>query len=128
MASEPFDIDLLAGSLRADASDLGAFTESLATKLEQALPGIVTVERGRRGMLGPKLVQKIAIEAAGERLELQRDGDAVHAQRARVSGGIVLKREEIDLDDWLQALGQALAVEAERSERTRQALERLLIQ
>jgi hypothetical protein len=128
VASEPFDIDLLAGSLRADASDLGAFIESLANKLQEALPGIVTVQRGRRAMLGPKLVQKIGIEAAGERLELQRDGDAVQAQRARVSGGIVIKREQIELDDWLHALGQALAVEAERSERTRQALERLLIQ
>jgi hypothetical protein len=79
-------------------------------------------------MLGPKLVRKIGIGTAGARLELQRDGDAIHAQRARVSGGIVLKREEMDLDDWLHALGRALAVEAERSERTRQALERLLIQ
>ena len=33
------DIDLLAASLRADSSDLSAFVESLAAKLEEAMPG-----------------------------------------------------------------------------------------
>ena len=48
--AEPgLDIDLIAASLRADASDLGAFVEALATKLEEAVPGSVVVERRREG-------------------------------------------------------------------------------
>jgi hypothetical protein len=129
VGSEPVDIDLLASSLRADSSDVAAFIESLATKLEDALPGLVRVKRGRVSLLGGKVVRAIAVDAGGERLELVRgEGESVQAQRARVSGGIVLKREELDLDGWLAVLGQALAAEAGRSERTRQALERLLIQ
>jgi hypothetical protein len=124
----PVDIDLLAASLRADSSDLGAFVESLATKLADVLPGRVRVQRARRGLLGPKIVRRIAFDAGGQRLELVRgDDDAVETRCARLSGGIVLKTEELDTESWLAVLGEALAAEAGRNERTRQALERLLI-
>ncbi len=123
------DMDLLAASLRADASDLGAFVESLAAKLEAAIPGGVTVQRSRRGVMGPKLVRSIAVDAGDRRLELVRgDGDAVQTTCCRLSGGIVLKRETLDTEAWLAALGAALAAEAQRSRQTRQALERLLIE
>jgi hypothetical protein len=123
----PFDIDLLAASLRADSGDLGAFVEGLAAKLEEALPGRVKVQRARRGMFGPKVVRQLAVEGAGERLELIRgEGDVVETRRCRISGGIVLKSDPVDTETWLQAVGQTLATEAERSEQTRQALERLL--
>jgi hypothetical protein len=51
----------------------------------------------------------------------------VQTLACRVSGGIVLKREEVGFDAWLELLGRALADEAGRSELTRQALERLLL-
>jgi hypothetical protein len=122
------DMDLLAASLRADASDLNAFVESLAAKLEDAIPGNVTVERSRRGMLGPKLVRRIAVDAADHRLELVRGaGESVQTTGCRLSGGIVLKRESLDMDAWLAALGATLADEAQRSKQTRQALERMLL-
>ena len=131
MATEgaPLDIDLLAASLRADSQDLGAFVEGLAVKLEDALPGRVKVQRGRRGMFGPKIVRKVVLDGAGERLELTRsEDDVIEMRRSRLSGGIVLKSDPIATEAWLQAVGQALAAEAERSEQTRQALERLLTQ
>lgn len=125
----PVDIDLVAASLRADASDVGAFVESLAAKLEEVLPGRVRVERARRGVFGPKLVRKIAVGTGAERLDLVRgDGDSVECRRATVSGGIVIKNEVLDIDMWLEAVGGALAAEAQRSAQTRQALERLLMQ
>jgi hypothetical protein len=125
----PFDIDLLAASLRADSSDLGAFVEGLAGKLEEVLPGRAKVQRGRRGLFGPKLVQRVAVDLGDVRLELLRgDGDAIETRRAKLSGGIVLKTEPLDTDTWLATLGTALAAEAQRSEQTRRALERLLTQ
>ena len=45
---------------------------------------------------------------------------------ARVSAGIVLKSGQVSTDEWMAALGQALAEQAKRSQATRQALERLL--
>jgi hypothetical protein len=122
------DLDMLAASLRADSSDLGAFVESLATKLEQAVPARVRVERRRSGMFGPKAVRSFALDLGDRRLELRTDGGGVQTRCARLSGGIVLKNEVLETDAWLAALSEALADEAARSEATRQALERMLIQ
>jgi len=122
------DMDLLAASLRADSSDLNAFIEGLAAKLEQAVPGRVRVDRRRSGMFGPKAVRSVAVDLGDRRLELRSDGGRVETRCARLSGGIVLKNDVLDTDQWLAALGDALAAEARRSETTRKALERLLIQ
>jgi hypothetical protein len=122
------DVDLLAASLRADSSDLGAYVESLARTLEGALPGRVRVYRWRERMFGPKRVGKVAVDLGDRRLELRYEGGAVQASYARMSGGIVLKNEAVEADAWLAMLSEALAAEAQRSEMTRKALERLLIQ
>jgi hypothetical protein len=121
------DLDLLAASLRADSSDLNAYVESLAARLESALPGRVRVYRWREGMFGPKRVQKIVLDLGDSRLTLKYHRGGLEASCARLSGGIVLKNEELETDAWLAMLGEALAAEAQRSETTRKALERLLI-
>jgi hypothetical protein len=120
------DIDLVTASLRADMSDLRAFVEALAVKLQDAMPGAVTVERRRDGMFGPKHVHRIALEASGQRLELRAHGGSIQTRCARLSGGIVLKSEEMATEEWLRVLGGALADQARISQSTRQALERLL--
>lgn len=125
-ARPPLDIDLLAASLRADSSDLGTFVEALAVKLEDAVPGSVRVQRRRGGLFGAKAVQRIELDAGDQRLELERTHSGIQTRCSKLSGGIVLKREQLETDAWLQALGEALAVEARRSETTRRALERLL--
>jgi hypothetical protein len=121
------DLDLLAASLRADSSDLHAFVESVAAKLEEAVPARVRVERRRSGMFGPKAVRSVTIDLADRRLELRAEGGAVQTRCARLSGGIVLKNETLETDEWLGMLSEALVTEARRNETTRQALERLLI-
>jgi hypothetical protein len=120
------DLELLAASLRADSGDLGAFVEGLAAKLEDVLPGRAKVERRRSGMFGPKAVSRIAVELGERRLELRAGQGAIETISARLSGGIVLKREPVATDTWLAMLSESLAAEAARSEQTRQALERLL--
>lgn len=122
------DMDLLAASLRADSSDVGAFVESLATKLEETVPGRVRVDRRRAGMFGPKEVRSVSVDLGDRRLELRSERGGVDTRCARLSGGIVLKNEALGTDEWLATLTDALAAEAARSETTRKALERLLIQ
>jgi hypothetical protein len=122
------DMDLLAASLRADSSDVSVFVESLAAKLEEAVPGRVRIDRRRSGMFGPKAVRGVGVDLGDRRLELRTDGGRVETRCARLSGGIVLKNEVLETDEWLAVLGDALAAEARRSETTRKALERLLMQ
>lgn len=122
------DMDLLAASLRADSSDVSAFVESLAAKLEGAVPGRVRIDRRRAGMFGPKAVRAVSVDLGDRRLDLRIEGGAVQTRCARLSGGIVLKNEVLETNEWLAILGDALADEARRSETTRKALERLLMQ
>ena len=122
------DLDLLAASLRADSSGLSAFVESMAAKLEEAVPSRVRVDRRRDGMFGPKTVRGLSVDLGDRRLELRAERGAVKTRCARLSGGIVLKNEELETDAWLAMLSEALAVEASRSEATRRALARLLME
>ena len=124
--SSSVDLELLAASLRADSSDLNAFVESLAAKLEEAVPGRTRVERRRNGMFGPKSVRRITVDLGDRRLDLRYEAAGVQTHFSKLSGGIVLKNEAVDADAWLAALSEALAGEAQRSETTRKALERLL--
>ena len=70
---EGHPIDLLLASLRADMSDSRAFMRALAARLEDALPGQVTVER-RGGLLGRgKAVTRIEVELGEHRYRIAHD-------------------------------------------------------
>lgn len=125
--SSSTDLDLVAAALRADLSDISAFVEGLAARLEQALPGLVQVKRAKQGFRGPKVVTEISVETDDGLLSLQRDGGQLRTVRAKSSGGIVLKTEKLDIDAWLAALTTAVAEQAQRSERTRLALQQLVL-
>ena len=126
-ADEQLDVDVLAASLRADLADLDRFVEVLADKLLEALPARTKVDRRRGGLMGPKKVWRIVVALDDGRLELDCADDGLRTEWTRVSGGIALKHERLEVDAWLERLSVALASEAARSERTRQALERLLM-
>jgi len=121
------DVDLLAASLRADARDLADFAELLAGKLESALPSHTRVERRRAGLLGPRRVARILVSMPDEHLELLSGPSGVQGRWARVSGGIALKHETLQLDEWVQRLSAALAQEAQRNTTSRRTLGELLI-
>jgi hypothetical protein len=126
--------DLSAAGLRADGSDLRISVEVLAAKLESALPGRTRVERHGGGLLGrgDKHVRQIQVElgadsgAGGALYQLTIDGDRVEGLRERKSGGISIKREPLDPDQWIAALTAELQAEAQRSSEARAALEGLV--
>lgn len=120
------DFDLLAASLRADARDLEAFVEALATKLEVSFPDRVRVDRkgGRFG--GRRRVERLAVELDDHNFELAKERAKVNCRRRNVVRGIVLKNEELSLDEWIDQLSAALARAAGDTERGREALQRLL--
>jgi hypothetical protein len=116
--------ELLAASLRADARDLNAFFEALATKLSASFPESTNVDR--EGFRGRGRVKSISVELGKHRYGLERRSAGVTYLRASAVRGIVLKNEELGLDDWIDSLSHDLAEAAEQSERGRLALDRLL--
>jgi hypothetical protein len=127
VSAEDLSFDRIAASLRADGVDVQTFAEGLAVKLEAALPGQTTVRRARSGLRGPRHVTAIDVSLSGGHFRLERHGDQLTTTRALVSGGIVLKTEPLPPAEWIDAITEALAVEAQRSATAREALERLLL-
>jgi hypothetical protein len=125
---EPLQVDIFAASLRADMTDLKAFMEVLATKLEGALPTQTTVTRQSSLFSREHPVREIGV-TFGEfqyRITRERQGPLI-AQRAKVVRGIVIKTEQIPVEQWIDELAQLLAQEAARSAQARAALERFLL-
>ncbi len=121
---EAQNLDLVSASLRADAADMRVFVESLAAKLEQSFPGRCRVRRA--GLLGKGSVRHVSVELGDGRYELTHDDGATSARRSSVVRGITLKSEELGLDEWIDSLAAEVVAEADRSERGRLALEKLL--
>ena len=121
---ETGDFELLAASLRADSRDLDAFLEVLASKLSAAFPDSTRVER--KGFRGGGRVRVVDVELAEHRYRLVRASTGAKSSRLRTVRGIVLKNEELGLDEWIESIARELSEAAEQSERGRLALERLL--
>jgi len=125
--SDDLQFELLASSLRADTGDMKAFIEALAVKLEGALPQRARVERKADGLFSrTKHVQRISVELGENRYEIMHAAGQIQSTVGKAVRGIVLKTEHLSLDDWIDQLSRELTVEANRSEQSRLALQRLL--
>jgi hypothetical protein len=126
--SEPLQVEMLAASLRADTTDLNAFMEALATKLTGSLPNQTQVIRHSSIFSRAHPVKEIMV-TLGEfqyRITRERQGQLV-TSRAKVVRGIVLKTEQVPMDEWIGNLAYGLAQESARSSQSRIALERFLL-
>jgi hypothetical protein len=126
--SGPLQVEMFAASLRADSTDLKAFLEALATKLEGSLPSQTIVKRQSSLFSREHPVQEISVRLGDYeyRVSRQRQGP-LETQRAKVVRGIVLKTEQIPMDEWIEELAGALAQEAAQSASAHAALERFLL-
>ncbi len=126
--SEPLRMEMFAASLRADSTDVKAFLEALATKLEGSLPNQTIVTR-HSGLFSREHPVKEIIVTLGEyqyRISRDRQGP-LQALRAKVVRGIVLKTEQLSIEQWIDELASGLAQTAAQSAQARAALERFLI-
>src|SRR5260370_7810357 len=97
--SEPMRTELFAASLRADNTDIKAFLEALAVKLEGALPNNITVTR-QSGLFSREHPVKELMVSLGEyqyRIASKPQAPLV-PMRPKIVRGIVLKTEQIPVD------------------------------
>lgn len=126
MAGEA-SVDLAAAGIRADGAELAVSVEVLARKLELALPHATRVtRRAKRFLSKEKIVEAIEVTLGECRYALHIRGHEVDAARTQEVRGIVIKREPLALDAWVQALTDDLGEQAQTDADTRDALARLL--
>jgi hypothetical protein len=125
------DVSVLAAALQADRLDVASYARILSGSLGEAMPA-GAVEIGRRRGLGDRVagregrVESVVVHGEGRDLELRAEGERVHAEVRRVSGGVVISRRRVDVETWLQALAEDLRKIAARDAAARRALERWL--
>ncbi len=126
--SEPMQVELFASSLRADATDLKAFMEALATKLSGSLPEQTQVTRHSGLFSREHPVREIAIVLGDYQYRIMRERQGFPVtSRAKVVRGIVLKTDVIPMEQWIEELAISLAQVSMQSEQSRAALERFLL-
>ena len=97
---DPFDLD--AAGIRRALTDIRAFMEALAVRLQGALPDRVTVERRRDGLLSrTSHVHQIAFRGDGGEYRLCLEKGALKATRAKSVRGVVISTSEEPTIQWL---------------------------
>ena len=125
---EPLEVEMLAASLRASSTDLKAFMEALAAKLEGSLPNQTTVVRHSSLFSREHPVKEIAVVLGDYQYRISREKQGpLVTLRAKMVRGIVLKTEQLPMMQWIDELAGALAQEATQSAQARAALERFLL-
>ncbi len=126
---EPMQVELFAASLRADSTDIKAFMEALAVKLQGSLPNQTTVTRQSGLFAREHPVREISVTLGDYQYRIAREKQGpIFTQRAKVVRGIVLKTDQIPLEQWINELATSLAEEAANSAQAHAALERFLLQ
>ena len=122
---------MVAAALRQDAADVATYARVLTGTLAEALPpGSVTVEYERS--LGDKLrcreghPSRIVVRLGERTLFLAGVGRPIAEIHHEVRG-VVLSRDEVPLDVWVQTLARELVAQADANARAAEALRRLVV-
>jgi hypothetical protein len=122
--------DMVAASIRADASDTETFFRVLVAKMSDALGDRVTVKRSGGILKRDRPVTGVEMDLtnSGEGIVLaaSREHNSISCTVARRVRGISLSTKQVPMPEWIEELVSALSAEAERSEQTWSALHGLL--
>jgi hypothetical protein len=124
------EFDMVAAALRQDAADVATYARVLTVTLADALPpGSVTVEYERS--LGDRLKGRQGhpsriVVRLGERTLSLTGGHRPVAEVHHEVRGVVLSRDQVSLDVWVQTLARELVAQAEADARAAEALRRLV--
>ena len=114
MSLEPDQFDLDAAVLRRSETDLRAFMEALAVRLEGALPGRVSVERRRDGILSrTSHVARITLRTDRAVYDLEHGKGGLKCTRAKLVRGVVISSSAMTARDWLTDVRTEVQVLAE---------------
>jgi hypothetical protein len=123
--------DMVAAALRADSADVATYARVLTESLGDSLPpGCVTVQRERsmadrmRGR--PGQAQRITVRLGERVMTLGISRGQPAAEICHEVRGVVLSRQQVQLNEWAEELARALVDHAGENARAAQALRRLV--
>jgi hypothetical protein len=133
--TEPDDglsLEMLTAALRADSADVAVYARVLTDSLGDALPpGCVVVDRDRtmsdrmRGR--PGQVSKIAVRLGDRVMTMTvQPGRPPTAEICKEVRGVVLSRQPVGVQEWVDELARALVAHAQENARAAEVLRKLV--
>jgi hypothetical protein len=124
---DSFDLELAAASLRADSADVRILVKVLADQLAAALGPRMTIQRAGGRFRKSDDIRSLRVVLDDDQFDAEVDGDALACTIAHSSGGIRIRSQKVEVDQWLSQLLAALKGEAAHSQSVREALEGIVI-
>ena len=121
-----FDLSMAVSQLASNDTDVRIMLKLLVGQLADVLGDRMVVERAGRFRKSDD-VRAVRVTLGDDTLEAVVEGAGVRCSIGHSSGGIRIRSQQIGMDGWLTRLLSALQSEAANSERTRLALENLVI-
>lgn len=122
-----FDLEVAAATLIGDTRDVRALLKVLAAQLAGPLGDRLKVQREGGLFRKSEDVKSLSATIGSEEFEASISGATIACVIGRASGGIRIRSDKVDMDEWLRRLLQALQAEAAHSESARLALENMVI-
>ncbi|MHB8379882.1 MAG: hypothetical protein ACYDB2_08195 [Acidimicrobiales bacterium] len=124
---DSYDLSLAAAALRSNSADVRALLKALCGELSDTLGDRLRTQHAGGRRHKSEEISSVQINMANDQFEAIIDGADLRCTVGHVSGGIRIRSETIDIDQWITRLLQALKSEAEHSDAARQALENIVI-
>jgi hypothetical protein len=121
-----FDLSMAVSQLASNNTDVRIMLKLLVSQLADVLGDRMTVERAGRFRKSDE-IKSVRVSLGDDTLEALVEGATVRCSIGHSSGGIRIRSQQVGMDEWLTRLLSSLQSEAASSERTRAALENLVI-
>jgi hypothetical protein len=124
---ESYDLNMAAAALRSNSSDLRLLIKSLCDELSDTLGNRLKIQHGGGRFRKSDEISSVQITMANNLFEARLEGANLHCTLGHVSGGIRIRSETLDVNEWILKLLEALRDEATHSDAARLALENIVI-
>jgi hypothetical protein len=126
-ADDSYDLTMAAASLRSNSSDVHVLLKALCAELADTLGERLHVESAGGRLRKSGAIASVRITMGGDTFEAAIEGPVLRCTVGHFSGGIRIRSETVDMDEWIIRLLGALQAEAAHSESARLALEHIVI-
>jgi hypothetical protein len=124
---DSYDLALAAASLRSNSPDVRVLLKALCQQLTGTLGERLRIQRARGRLRKSDAITSVQISMPNDQFDAIIDGSVLRCSVGHLSGGIRIRSETVDMDEWIIRLLRALQAEAAHSEAARQALENIVL-
>ena len=124
---DSYDLNMAAAMLRSNSTDLRLLLKVLSDELSDTLGDRMFVQRDGRRFKKTDAISSVQINLSSNQFGAVMNGSNLRCTIAHFSGGIRIRNEVVEVDEWIVKLLESLQVEATHSDTARRALENLVI-